>query len=226
MKIDGVLHEFSSIPGVKEDVTEIIMNLKNLAIKNVSDSNEPKTAYIEFEGEGVVTGADIQVDQDLEILNPDLVIATLNGGADSKLYIEMVVTNGRGYVSSDKNKKEEIKRDCEEESRIYIDSTEFMEGMGSIPMQKDLKNIVVGVNTRRGNPKGSRFIAQKVEEELLKYDDFIGYTTILRNRCKDSSIKKVLTDFISTEDFFFFYKIKKSNIILKMFFKEKDFNNE
>nr|WP_304358420.1 hypothetical protein [Clostridium paraputrificum] len=93
-------------------------------------------------------------------------------------------------------------------------------------MQKDLKNIVVGVNTRRGNPKGSRFIAQKVEEELLKYDDFIGYTTILRNRCKDSSIKKVLTDFISTEDFFFFYKIKKSNIILKMFFKEKDFNNE
>ena len=74
VKIDGVLHEFSSMPGVKEDVTEIIMNLKNLAIKNVSDSNEPKTAYIEFEGEGVVTGADIQVDQDLEILNPEQVI--------------------------------------------------------------------------------------------------------------------------------------------------------
>lgn len=126
----------------------------------------------------------------------------------------------------DKNKKEQIKKDCQEESKIYIDSTEFMEGMGSIPMQKNLKNIVVGINTRGGNPKGSRFIAQKVEEELLKYDDFVGYTTILRNRCKDSSIKKVLTDFISTEDFFFFYKIKKSNIILKMFFKEKDFNNE
>lgn len=126
----------------------------------------------------------------------------------------------------DKNKKEQIKKDCQEESKIYIDSTEFMEGMGSIPMQKDLKNIVVGINTRGGNPKGSRFIAQKVEEELLKYDDFIGYTTILRNKCKDSGIKKVLTDFISTEDFFFFYKIKKSNIILKMFFKEKDFNNE
>ena len=55
VKIDGVLHEFSSIPGVKEDVTQIIMNLKNLAIKNTSDSTEPKTAYIEFEGEGVVT---------------------------------------------------------------------------------------------------------------------------------------------------------------------------
>ena len=64
VKIDGVLHEFSSIPGVKEDVTEIIMNLKSLAIKNTSESDEPKTAYIEFEGEGVVTAADIQVDQD------------------------------------------------------------------------------------------------------------------------------------------------------------------
>ena len=64
VKIDGVLHEFSSIPGVKEDVTEIIMNLKSLAIKNTSETDEPKTAYIEFEGEGVVTAADIQVDQE------------------------------------------------------------------------------------------------------------------------------------------------------------------
>lgn len=61
VKIDGVLHEFSSIPGVKEDVTEIIMNLKSLAIKNTSESDEVKTAYIEFEGEGIVTGADIQI---------------------------------------------------------------------------------------------------------------------------------------------------------------------
>ena len=108
VKIDGVLHEFSSIPGVKEDVTEIIMNLKNLAIKNVSDSNEPKTAYIEFEGEGVVTGADIQVDQDLEILNPDLVIATLNGGADCKFNAELTITKGRGYVSADKGKTDDM----------------------------------------------------------------------------------------------------------------------
>ena len=80
IKIDGVLHEFSSIPGVKEDVTEIILNIKNLAIKNNSDTNEPKVAYIEYSGEGVVKGADIQADQDIEILNPDQVIATLNGG--------------------------------------------------------------------------------------------------------------------------------------------------
>ena len=108
VKIDGVLHEFSSIPGVKEDVTEIVMNLKNLAIKNLSDSNEPKTAYIEFEGEGVVTGADVQVDQDLEILNPDQVIATLNGGTDCKFNAELTITKGRGYVSADKGKTEDM----------------------------------------------------------------------------------------------------------------------
>ena len=108
IKIDGVLHEFSSIPGVKEDVTEIVMNLKSLAIKNTSETDEPKTAYIEFEGEGVVTGADIQVDSDIEIMNPETVIATLNGGADSKLYMELTITKGRGYVSADKNKTEDL----------------------------------------------------------------------------------------------------------------------
>ena len=108
VKIEGVLHEFSSIPGVKEDVTEIIMNIKNLAIRNTSDSNEAKVAYIEFDGEGVVTAADIQADPDIEILNPELVIAHLNGGADSKLYMELTITKGRGYVSADKNKNPDL----------------------------------------------------------------------------------------------------------------------
>lgn len=108
VKIDGVLHEFSSISGVKEDVTEIIMNVKSLAIKNNSDTNEPKTAYIEFEGEGVITAADIQADADIEILNPEQVIATLSGGADSKFYMELTITNGRGYVSADKNKSDDL----------------------------------------------------------------------------------------------------------------------
>ena len=107
VKIEGVLHEFSSIPGVKEDVTEIIMNIKSLAIKNNSDTNEAKTAYIEYEGEGVVRASDIQTDQDIEILNPDLVIATLSG-KDTKLYMELTITKGRGYVSSDKNKTEDL----------------------------------------------------------------------------------------------------------------------
>lgn len=107
VKIDGVLHEFSSIPGVKEDVTEIIMNIKQLAIKNNGNSVEPVEAHIDFEGEGVVKASDIQVDPDIEIVNPDLVIAHLNGGANSKLSMELTITNGRGYVSSEKNKKQD-----------------------------------------------------------------------------------------------------------------------
>ena len=108
VKIEGVLHEFSSIPGVKEDVTEIIMNLKSLAIKNMSSTNEPKTAYIEFEGEGVVRASDIQCDQDIVIVNSDQVIATLSGGKESKLYMELTITKGRGYVSAEKNKSEDL----------------------------------------------------------------------------------------------------------------------
>ena len=108
VKIDGVVHEFSAIPGVKEDVTEIIMNIKNLAIKNNSESTEPKIAYIEYEGEGVVTAGDIHVDSDLEILNPELVIATLSGGSDCRLYMELTITSGRGYISAEKNKNDDL----------------------------------------------------------------------------------------------------------------------
>lgn len=108
VKIEGVLHEFSSIPGVKEDVTEIIMNLKSLAIKNTSETGEAKVAYVEYEGEGVVKASDIQVDQDIEIMNPDQVIAHLNGGPDSKLYMEITITKGRGYISADKGKSEDM----------------------------------------------------------------------------------------------------------------------
>ena len=103
VKIAGVLHEFSSIPQVKEDVTEIIMNIKSLAIKNSSTSQEPKIAYIDFEGEGEVTAADIQCDADIEILNKDQVIATISGGS-TKFSAELTITNGRGYVSAEKNK--------------------------------------------------------------------------------------------------------------------------
>ncbi len=105
VKIEGVLHEFSTIPGVKEDVTEIILNLKSLAIKSNTDSPEPKLAYIDVTGEGEVKASDIKVDSDIEILNPDQHIATLSGGADSKLFMEITITKGRGYVEASKNKR-------------------------------------------------------------------------------------------------------------------------
>lgn len=101
VKIDGVLHEFSTIPGVVEDTTDIILNLKALQIKTYTD--ESKTLRIEAEGEGEVTAKDIIADSDVEILNPDLHIATLN--EDARLYMELNVEKGKGYVSAEKNKK-------------------------------------------------------------------------------------------------------------------------
>ena len=102
IKISGVLHEFTTIDGVKEDVTEIVMNIKDLAIRNNSLTDEPKIAYIDYAGEGVVTAADIQADQDIEIVNPELVIATLDS-KDARLYMELTITKGRGYVSAQRN---------------------------------------------------------------------------------------------------------------------------
>lgn len=108
IKIDGVLHEFSSIEGVKEDVPEIIMNIKSLAIRDNSDSDEPKKAHIDFEGNGVVKASDIQFeDPEVSVINGDQVIATLSGSKDTRLVMDLLVTKGRGYVSADKNKRDD-----------------------------------------------------------------------------------------------------------------------
>ena len=101
VKIDGVLHEFSTIPGVKEDVTEIILNIKGLVAKLHCDG--PKTVEISAEGPCVVTADSIKCDSEVEILNPDLHIATLGEGA--KLYMELTLDKGRGYVSNERNKQ-------------------------------------------------------------------------------------------------------------------------
>lgn len=100
VKIDGVVHEFSTIPGVKEDVTEIVLNLKGLITKLHTDS--AKKIYIEAEGPCVLTAASIKNDFEVEILNPDMYIATLDEGA--KLNMEMTLEKGRGYVSAEQNK--------------------------------------------------------------------------------------------------------------------------
>lgn len=100
IKIDGVQHEFSTVPGVKEDVTEIVLNMKGLIAKIHGDA--PKTIHIEAEGECEVTAGDIKVDSEVEILDPGMHIATLGSGA--KLYMEIVIDKGRGYVPSERNK--------------------------------------------------------------------------------------------------------------------------
>ena len=100
IKIAGVQHEFSTIPGVKEDVTEIVLNVKSIVA--LLHTDEPKTVYIEAVGEGVVTAGDIKADAEIEILNPEQPIATL--GPDGALSMELTFDKGRGYVSADKNK--------------------------------------------------------------------------------------------------------------------------
>ena len=104
IKIDGVLHEFSTVTGVKEDVTELILNIKGLALK--MNGEWPSTIYIDAQGPGEITAADIISDGNVEIMNKDMHIATLDD--DGKLYMEINVDNGRGYVTQNKNKKEDL----------------------------------------------------------------------------------------------------------------------
>ncbi|MBR2381665.1 MAG: DNA-directed RNA polymerase subunit alpha [Clostridia bacterium] len=101
IKIDGVLHEFSTVPGVKEDVTEIVLNVKGITAK--LHTNSPKTVVIDVIGEQVVTAGDIKQDSDIEILNPDHHIATVAQG--ERFYMELTFDNGRGYVSQERNKQ-------------------------------------------------------------------------------------------------------------------------
>ena len=103
IKIDGVLHEFSSIPGVREDVTDIILNIKSLALK--VDSELPQKIYLNATGPAVVTAAQIVTNQSVEVMNPDLVICTLD--KDASIHIEMTATTGKGYVPASQNRPEE-----------------------------------------------------------------------------------------------------------------------
>ena len=103
IKVAGVLHEFSHLPGVKEDITEIILNIKSLCLRDVSENYDPKTIKIEANKSGSVFAGDIILPADIEVLNPDHVIANLDG-PDASLSIEMTVKKGNGYVGADKNK--------------------------------------------------------------------------------------------------------------------------
>jgi DNA-directed RNA polymerase subunit alpha len=169
VKIEGVLHEFSSIEGVKEDVTEIIMNIKSLAIKNTSETNEPKTAVIDVTGEGVVRASDIQVDQDIQIMNPDLVIATLSG-KDTKLFIELTITKGRGYISSDKNKTPDTKIGVIPVDSIYtpVERVNVTVENTRVGQQTDYDKLTLDVTTNGTiGPDEAVSLAAKVLSEHL-----------------------------------------------------------
>ena len=181
IKIDGVQHEFSTIPGVKEDVTEIVMNIKSLAIRNTSETDEPKTAYIEYEGEGVVRASDIQCDQDIHIMNPDQVIATLSG-KKTKLFIELTITKGRGYVGADKNKTEDTKIGVILVDSIYtpVERVNITVANTRVGQQTDFDKLTLDVFTNGTlGPDEAVSLAAKVLSEHL--DIFINLSEAAKN---------------------------------------------
>lgn len=120
-----------------------------------------------------------------------------------------------------------IKDDCESLYKIYINSKSFTEGMGAVPVQVNMKNFIVGVNTVGGNPKASVMLGEKAKEHLKRYDDFIGVTTSIRNKAKKiPEHKKDIINFVASEDFFFFFERGKEEIVLKLFYENYRLPNE
>jgi DNA-directed RNA polymerase subunit alpha len=184
IKIDGVQHEFSTIPGVKEDVTEIVMNIKSLAIRNSSETDEPKTAYIEYEGEGIVRASDIQADQDIQIMNPDQVIATLSG-KKAKLFVELTITKGRGYISAEKNKTDDTKIGIIPIDSIYtpVERVNVTVANTRVGQQTDFDKLTLDVYTNGTlAPDEAVSLAAKVLSEHLSI--FIDLSENARSRPK------------------------------------------
>ncbi len=180
IKIDGVLHELSTIEGVKEDVTEIVMNVKDLELRDDSDNDEPKTAYVDFQGEGVVKASDIEFGNDIEVINPDLVIA--NCGPGAKFYMELTVTKGRGYVSAEKNKSEDTPIGVIAVDSIYtpIERVNIKVENTRVGNVTDFDKLTIEVYTNGTmSPEDAISLAAKVMSEHLKL--FIDISEVAAN---------------------------------------------
>ena len=166
IRIDGVLHEFTTVPGVKEDVTEIILNVKNLVVS--SENDEPVVMYLRKQGSGVVTAADIVPPAGVEVHNPDLHIATLND--KGKLEIELTVERGRGYVSAQQNKSFDA-----EIGRVPVDSiyspvlkVTYKVEATRVEQRTDFDKLIVDVETKQAiSPRDALASAGKTLVELF-----------------------------------------------------------
>ncbi|MDM8085699.1 DNA-directed RNA polymerase subunit alpha [Cellulomonas cellasea] len=166
IRIDGVLHEFTTVPGVKEDVTEIILNIKNLVVS--SENDEPVVMYLRKQGSGVVTAADIVPPAGVEVHNPDLHIATLND--KGKLEIELTVERGRGYVSANQNKSFDA-----EIGRVPVDSiyspvlkVTYKVEATRVEQRTDFDKLIVDVETKQAiSPRDALASAGKTLVELF-----------------------------------------------------------
>jgi len=166
IKIEGILHEFSTIPGMKEDVTEIVLNLKELSIKLHTD--EPKTIRIEKEGEGVITAGDIIADSDVEILNPDMHIATLDH--DSRFFMEITVSKGRGYVPAENNKSDELAIGVIPVDSIFtpVKNVSYFVENTRVGQVTDFDKLIIEMDTDGSiNPEEAISLAAKVMNEHL-----------------------------------------------------------
>jgi DNA-directed RNA polymerase subunit alpha len=166
IKIEGILHEFSTIPGIKEDVTEIVLNLKDLSIKLHTD--ETKTIRIEKEGEGVITAGDIIADSDVEILNPDLHIATLDH--DSRFFMEINVSKGRGYVPAENNNSDELAIGVIPVDSIFtpVKNVSYFVENTRVGQVTDFDKLIIEMDTDGSiNPEEAISLAAKVMNEHL-----------------------------------------------------------
>ncbi len=198
VRIDGVMHEFQTMDGVVEDVTSIILNLKGVVLKN--NSNDVKTLTLNVDEERVVTAADIKGDADVEIINPDHVIATLSKGG--KLNMELIVANGRGYVPSNENKKfiENLKIGFIPIDAIYspIERISYDVESARVGQDANFDKLIMYVNTKGSiRPEEALALGAKILIEhfnvLTELSEIADMTGIMTAKQEDSKLKKLET---------------------------------
>jgi len=172
IKIAGIQHEFSTIPGVLEDVTEIVLNIKNLVLN--SHSKIPKTIYIKKDTKGVIKAKDIQVDETIEVINPDLHIATLT--KDTKFHVEMEVARGRGYVTQEANKKEDQVIGVVPIDSMFtpVRKVNFNVENTRVGQKTDYEKLIIEITTNGAiTPKDAILYASNILQRHL--DVFVGF---------------------------------------------------
>ena len=198
VKIDGVMHEFQAIDGIVEDVTSIILNLKSIVIKN--NTEEDKVLHLHAATEGVVTAGDIETDADVEIINKDQVIATLAKGG--KLDMEMIVSNGRGYVPGNENKKfiENNKIGYIPIDALYspIERISYEVDNARVGQDANYDKLILSVYTNGSlRPEEAIALGSKILIEhlnvLLDLSDIADMTGIMSAKEEDSRLKKLET---------------------------------
>lgn len=183
VRIEGVRHEFSTIPGVLESVTEIILNIKELVIR--SHSRVPKIVHIRAEKKGEIKGADIVCDESMEILNPDLHIATLT--RDAHFFVEMEVARGRGYVPSEQNKKEGVDTIAIDSIFTPITKVNFRVENTRVGQRTDYDRLVTEIWTNGSiNPKEALLYGANILQRHL--DVFVSYGQLPEEEEEDEEI--------------------------------------